>query len=118
MKSHKRKGGDSRLVQEWKKCTDGDGILQVKRVRGYEGALNYVLRYILGDLGDMSPKEVALFFQGTFKRRLLFTFGSFYKIKRPKKIKKFQYILPNSEDYEMYHSSKTLKQDEKTLEDY
>ncbi len=111
MKSHKKKGGDSRLVQEWKKCTGGDGILQVKRVRGYEGALNYVLRYVVGEFEEMSSRDVALFFQATFKRRLLFTFGSFYKIKRPKKIKKFQYVLPNSEEYEKFYASVKTKVD-------
>jgi plasmid rolling circle replication initiator protein Rep len=118
MKSHKKKGGDPKLVREWKRCTGGDGILQVKRVRGYEGALNYVLRYIAGEFEGLSSEDVALFYKATFGRRLLFTFGSFYKIKRPKKTKKFQYILPYSEEYAAYYNSKTRKHSKNILEDY
>ena len=43
MKSHKKTGEDSRFVKEWKQCTNGSGVLQIKRVRNYEGALDYIL---------------------------------------------------------------------------
>jgi hypothetical protein len=106
MKSHKKKGKDSKLVQEWKKCTGGDGILQVKRVRDYGKSLNYVLKYITREFEELNSEEIALFFKATFGRRLLFTFGNFYGIKIPKEKSKFKYIMPNTEEYNLYYEMK------------
>jgi len=119
MKSQdKKKGRDSKLVQEWKLCTKGSGILFIKKIKNCEGALGYVLKYLTKGLSDLTPKQKAEFFKLTFRRRLIFTFGEFYKIKRPKKKSKYQYISKFSEEYELYLNSKKAKGKSSTLEDY
>ena len=112
MKSHKKKGGDSKLVQEWRKSTGGDSILDIKRVRSHEGALYYILKYLAKGISDLSYEEKAEFFKLTFRRRLLFAFGRkkdkiFYGIKiikTPALCKNchdpFEYIRLHSEEYE------------------
>jgi hypothetical protein len=65
-----------------------------------------VLTYITKELDDLSPKDMALFFRATFGRRLLFTFGEFYGIKKPKLPKKYQYVKPGSEEHNQFYSSK------------
>jgi hypothetical protein len=108
MKSHKKTGKDSMLVQEWKKCTGDSGILDIKRITHHAGALNYVLKYLTKGIYDLTNEEKALFFKLTFKRRLLFTFGEFYKIKFFKEKHvcpecgcPYQYVMPDSEEYEI-----------------
>jgi hypothetical protein len=110
MKSHKRKGGDSKLVQEWKKCTGDSGVLDIRRITSHEGALNYVLKYLTKGIQDLTNEEKASFFKLTFKRRLLFTFGKgeFYGIKFFKEKHAcpdcggfYKYVLPNSEEYNL-----------------
>jgi len=119
MKSHlKKKGSDSKLVQEWKHCTEDSGILDVRKIRGHEGALGYVLKYLTKGIYDLSVEEKVEFFKLTYKRRLIFTFGDFYKIKRPKKKSKLQYIFPWSEEYEAYYMPKIQKNNLPTLDDY
>ncbi len=112
MKSHKKKGGDSKLVQEWRKSTGGDSILDIKRVKSHEGALYYTLKYLAKGISDLSLKEKVDFFKLTFRRRLLFTFGRkkdkiFYGVKIIKVPIlcgdchcPFQYVSPHSEEYE------------------
>ncbi|MDO8623318.1 MAG: protein rep [archaeon] len=113
MKSHKKKGGNAKLVEEWKKCTGGDSILDIKRVRSKGGALRYILKYLAKGISDLSYEEKARFFKLTFGRRLLFTFGSkkdkiFYGVKIPKKKNlcrdchsSFQYVSPLSPEGEL-----------------
>lgn len=117
MKSHKKKGGHSKFVTEWKECTGGSGVLQIKRVRSQKAALEYVLIYITRELDNLGPKDMALFFKATFGRRLLFTFGDFYGIKKPKKKSKFQYISPHSPEGELYYDS-MKKKTPKNILDY
>ena len=118
MKSHKKTGKDSKLVQEWKTCTGDRGILDVRKIKDHRGALNYVLQYITGGLKDLTPKEKAIFFKATSGRRLLFTFGSFYGVPKPKKKSKYQYVSPHSQEYNLYLISKNPKKKPLTLEDY
>ena len=118
MKSHKKTGGDSEFVQEWKHCTKDSGILDVRTIKDHQGALGYVLKYLTKGIYDLSVEEKVEFFKLTYKRRLIFTFGDFYKIKRPKKKSKLQYINPYSEEYEMYYESKRPKKKHLGLEDY
>jgi len=105
MKSHKNTGEDSKLVKEWKACTGDSGILDVRKIKDRQEALNYVLHYITKGLEVFTPKEKAIFFKATSGRRLLFTFGDFYGVKKPKKKSdnKLQYIKPESEEWNMYH---------------
>jgi hypothetical protein len=107
VKSHKQTGEDAKLVQEWKHSTNGSGILYIERVRGYEGSLGYVLKYLTKGIADLSIEEKASFFKQIFGRRLLFTFGEFYKIKEHKEqffCEKcglfYQYIGMGTEEYE------------------
>jgi hypothetical protein len=107
MKSHKKTGKNSKLVQEWKTCTGDSEILDIKRINYHSGALNYVLKYLTKGLQDLTNEEKGLFFKLTFKRRLIFTFGEFYKIKEEKRKAtckncgcSYQYIKPGSEEYE------------------
>jgi len=109
MKSHKKTGKDSKLVSEWNHCTKGSGILYLEKVKGYEGSLGYVLKYLVKGILDLSPKEKAIFFKKTYKRRLLFTFGEFYGIKRPKIKSNLQYIKPGSEEYNLFYGSNENK---------
>lgn len=108
VKSHKKTGRDSKLVQEWKHCTKGSGVLYIERIRNHKGALNYVLKYLTKGISDLSVEEKASFFKQIFGRRLLFTFGQFYKIKEIK-VKFtcndcgecYQYISVGTEEYEI-----------------
>jgi len=110
MKSQKKTGKDSKLVQEWKKCTGDSGILDIKRITSHAGALNYVLKYLTKGIIDLTNEEKALFFKLTFQRRLLFTFGKgeFYNIKQDKERRvcpncgcPYQYVVPHSEEDEL-----------------
>jgi hypothetical protein len=113
MKSHKKTGKDSKLVQEWKRCTGGDSILDIKRVKSHEGSLYYILKYLAKGITDLSYEQKAQFFKLTFRRRLLFTFGKkkdkiFYGVKIIKETTfykncncPYQYISPLSEEYEL-----------------
>ena len=118
MKSHKKTGKDSKLVQEWKKCSRGSGVLFLRKVEAHQGSLNYILKYITKALDNLIPEEKATFLKATFKRRLIFTFGSFYKIKRPKKKKNLQYINPFSEEYQQFYNPKKKKRRAKNVLDY
>lgn len=108
MKSHQKTGKDSKLVQEWKICTGDSGILDIKRITYHSGALSYVLKYLTKGLQDLTNEEKGLFFKLTFKRRLIFTFGEFYKIKTEKRKAtckdcgcSYQYVRPGSEEYQL-----------------
>jgi len=112
MKSHKKTGEDSELVKEWRICTGDSGILDIRRVKGYEGALGYVLKYLTKGIIDLSAEEKAVFFKCTFKRRLLFTLGEFYNL--PKQLKEkfrcskcggtYQYLPHGSEECKLFES--------------
>lgn len=109
VKSHKKTGKDSKLVQEWKHCTGGSGVLYIERIRDHKGALNYVLKYLTKGISDLSVEEKASFFKQIFGRRLLFTFGEFYRMKEIKiKFKCedcglfYQYISVGTEEYEIF----------------
>ncbi len=117
MKSHKRTGKDSLLVREWTKSTRGSSILFLKNVRDYQGSLNYILKYLVKGIENLTPKQKAEFFKITYKRRLIFTFGNFYGIRRPVKPKRYQWISPFSEEYESYLDSDKPKR-KKELEDW
>ncbi|MBI2452237.1 protein rep [Candidatus Pacearchaeota archaeon] len=112
MKTHKKTGEDSKLVQEWKHCTGGDGIIEIKRVRTHKGALLYILNYVSGCAFELSDEDKALFFKATFRQKLFFAFGKKSEGIYGLKIKKerrtcpdcggyYQYILPLSEEYEL-----------------
>ena len=113
MKSHKKKGGNSKLVQEWKQCTGGDAILDIKRVNSHEGSLYYILKYLAKGITDLSYEQKAQFFKLTFRRRLLFTFGKkkdkiFYGVKIIKEKTlcencncPYQYVSPFSKEYDL-----------------
>ena len=113
MKSHKKTGKDSKLVKEWKICTNGSGVLYIERVRNHGGALGYILKYLTKGLKELSYKTKAIFFKATFGRRLLFTFGEFYKLKKQQKERVrcpechglYQYIAENSEEYRLLFES-------------
>lgn len=108
MKSHERTGKDAMLVQEWKKCTGDSGVLNIKRITDHSGALNYVLKYLTKGIYDLTNEEKAIFFKLTFKRRLLFTFGEFYRIRFIKEKYvcpdcgcSYQFVPEGSEEYEL-----------------
>lgn len=110
MKSHlKKEGTDSKLVQEWKHCTKDRGILDVRKIKDYERSLGYVLKYLTKGIKDLSIKEKVKFFKLTYKRRLIFTFGNFYGIKRPKKKSKLQYIKRFSEEFNLFYGIEERK---------
>ncbi|MEK6951754.1 MAG: hypothetical protein AABX29_01950, partial [Nanoarchaeota archaeon] len=67
-------------------------------------------------LENLTPEEKAEFFKATFGKRLIFTFGSFYKIKRPKKKKRLQYINPFSEEYQMFYGNKKKRRPKNILD--
>ncbi len=112
MKTHKKTGLDSKLVQEWKHCTGGDGVLDIRRVKSHEGALRYLLDYTANCALELSDEDKVLFFKATFKRRLFFSFGKkkegiygikFAKIRRtcPNCGCFYQYVFPLSKEYEL-----------------
>ena len=112
MKSTKRTKKDSLLVQEWKHCTGGDGIIDIIRVRTHEGALNYILNYVSSCAFELSDEDKILFFKETFKKRLFFSFGKksegIYGLKFLKKRRAcpdcgclYQYIIPLTEEWEL-----------------
>lgn len=111
MKSHKKTGEDSKLVQEWKIATGGSGVLDVRRVRDHGGALGYILKYLTKGISDLSSEEIAIFFGIVRGRRLLFTLGNFYKIPKIKKEKfrcpdcgcVYQYLSLNSAEYNLLY---------------
>ncbi len=125
MKSHKKTKEDSKLVQEWKHCTGGDGILDIRRVRSHEGALKYILNYVAGCAFELSDEDKAEFFKTTFHERLFFAFGKkeegIYGIKSAKKRRvcpdcgcAYQYVFPLSEEYDFaqaYFNSKPPPKD-------
>jgi hypothetical protein len=129
MKSHKKTGGDSELVKEWKACTGGSGVLDIRMIGNkssfclteQEGALRYLLGYMGLGLKELTPKEKAIVLKETSGRRLLFTFGEFYnlhsEIKKPKN-NRFQYVPPHSMEYELYLDSKYPKKRPVSLEDF
>lgn len=101
MKSHKKTGEDAKLVREWKSCTGEGGVLDIRKIKDHKGSLYYILNYLSQGFEGFTPKEKAIFFKATSGRRLIFTFGSFYGIKKPAKSKRYQYLPPGSEEYEL-----------------
>ena len=112
MKTHKKTKKDSKLVQEWKHCTGGDGIIDIRRVRSHEGALKYILNYVSGCAFELSDQDKAVYFKATFGSRLFFAFGKKSEGIYGLKIKKerrtcldcgghYQYIPPSSQEYEL-----------------
>ena len=73
-------GEDSKFVKEWKKVTGGDCIVYVNRVYSHKGALNYVLKYITKTNSNLTLEDTSIYFKETFRKRLVFTFGSLYNI--------------------------------------
>jgi len=73
-------GKDSKLVKEWKIASKGSSIVDIRKISYAAGGLKYVLKYI--SKGSNIPiKEYPIFYKLTKKRRLLFTFGTFYNHK-------------------------------------
>ncbi|MEK6910529.1 MAG: protein rep [Nanoarchaeota archaeon] len=109
MRSHNKTGQDTKLVEVWKRCSKGSYIVDIRPVKGREGALRYVLKYLTKGIIDLTDKQKAEFFEKTFGRRLLFTFGDFYdipKITKEKRVCKdcggrYMYIYEGSEEYDM-----------------
>lgn len=91
MKSHLQgKNRDARFVQEWKKASQSQGVCYIELLNtteykySVEGALNYTLDYLSKGQAHLNNIEKAVFLRFSKGRRLVFSFGKFYKLKKIK----------------------------------
>jgi hypothetical protein len=73
---------DSKLVSLWKKCSGEDVNIHISKQGSCEFTLNYMLKYISVNKDDFSSsKNVAIYINSTRKRKLINSFGVFFKLK-------------------------------------
>lgn len=82
---------DSKIVRIWKKCSDRDGHIYIPSNYGNRYSttrtLNYVLKYVSANKDDfLDIKSLAVYICSIRKRKLINTFGEFFK-NPPKKHK-------------------------------
>lgn len=86
--THKK---DSQIVYLWKKSSDRDVNFHITRQSSSSFTLNYMLKYISANKDDFdTPEDIAVYIKSTYKRRLINTFGMFYRLKLKKPI----YVCP------------------------
>lgn len=78
---HGRYISHSRLVRIWREITGDSFVLDIRRVRGLDGAILEVLKYVTkGIVGGTDPYKIALIHMAFRGRRRVVTKGVFYNI--------------------------------------
>ena len=76
---------DSKIVSLYKKASGQESNAFIEKMQGASTALNYLLKYI-STTSDVftDVKDIAIYIKTTHKKKLVTTFGLFFKIKYPK----------------------------------
>lgn len=78
-------GQDSMLVRNYKRCSKGNVIIDIRRLNSYRDCLNYLLKYISVNKNEFeSMQDLAYYVYSVKDIRLVSTSGVFYGIKREK----------------------------------
>ncbi len=84
-----RKEKDSKIVRLFKQSSKREVNIHITKQNSVRFTLNYMLKYISANKNDFkTPLDFAKYMMATRKKRLIHTFGDFYKFK----IKKTKYI--------------------------
>lgn len=79
------KNKDSRLVREFLAASGRACHIDIKQISTHDHLLSYMLKYVSANKDDFaSIEDMALYIKESYKKRLITTFGIFYKIKLEK----------------------------------
>jgi hypothetical protein len=80
-----KKNKDSRLVREFMAVSGRACHIDIKQISTHDDLLSYMLKYVSANKDDFASIEnIALYIKESYKKRLITTFGIFYKIKLEK----------------------------------
>jgi hypothetical protein len=76
------KNKDSRLVREFMAVSGRACHIDIKQISTHDHLLSYMLKYVSANKDDFaSIEDMALYIKESYKKRLITTFGVFYKFK-------------------------------------
>ena len=76
------------LSQEWLDITGDSPIVDIRRVKGHSGVLNYILKYISKPCNFDHPEDYAIYLKAITRSRRVHSFGVLYGLKDGKDTRK------------------------------